>query len=73
MFICSIKPKVLLKRIFLIALLFAATILLIGIIQKEKSPSSDPLPFISQTHDTNTPDNSSRIQFLQRQSRHPRR
>ena len=24
-----------------------------GIIQKEKSPSSDPLPSISQTHDTN--------------------
>lgn len=64
MFICSIQPKILLKRFLLIVLLFAATILVIGVIQKEKS-SPSPLPSISQTHDINTPDNPSRIQFLQ--------
>lgn len=65
MFICSIKPKSLLKRLLLIILLIVITVFIIGTVKKGSDTIADPLPSISQTHNTNTPDNSSRIEFLQ--------
>lgn len=66
MFICSLKPKTLFKRLLFLAAVAVVVLLLItalgSVFSKEES---FPAPTQSENHNTAVPDNAARIAFLQ--------
>lgn len=66
MFVCSLKPKTLLKRLLFLAAAAAVVLLLIAALGPLFSKEERfPAPTQSEEHNTAVPDNAARITFLQ--------
>lgn len=64
MFICSFKPRDLVKRLSLVAFLILVTVLAILYLKQPDKGSSFPSACLSEEHDTHAADNAARIAFL---------
>jgi hypothetical protein len=64
MFICSFKPRDLVKRLGLVAFLILVTVLAILFLRQPDKGSAFPSARLSEEHDTHAADNGARIAFL---------
>lgn len=64
MFICSFKPRDLVKRLSLVAFLILVTVLAILYLKQPDKGSSFPSACLSEEHDTHAADNAALIAFL---------
>ena len=66
MFICSLRPKAIVKKLLFLAVIVAAIFLLLTLLKISSRQENDPgsIPQASQTHETEAPNNLARITFL---------
>ena len=66
MFICSLRPKAIVKKLLFLAVIVAAIFLLLTLLKISSRQENDPgsIPQASQTHETEVPNNLARITFL---------
>ena len=66
MFICSLRPKTIVKKLLFLAVIAAAVFLLLTLlkISSRQENDSGSIPQASQTHETEAPNNLARITFL---------
>ena len=66
MFICSLRPKAIVKKLLFLAVIAAAVFLLLTLLKISSRQENDPgsIPQASQTHETEAPNNLARITFL---------
>ena len=66
MFICSLRPKAIVKKLLFLAVIAAAIFLLLTLLKISSRQENDPgsIPQASQTHETEAPNNLARITFL---------
>lgn len=66
MFICSLRPKAIVKKLLFLAVIAAAVFLLLTLlkISSRQENDSGSIPQASQTHETEAPNNLARITFL---------
>ena len=66
MFICSLRPKAIVKKLLFLAVIVAAIFLLLTLLKISSRQENDPgsTPQASQTHETEAPNNLARITFL---------
>lgn len=66
MFICSLRPKAIVKKLLFLAVIVTAIFLLLTLLKISSRQENDPgsTPQASQTHETEAPNNLARITFL---------